>query len=136
MRETKSSRVARTSDFPPAFHRIVQWGEEGLGCWEDDGGMSEFTNNLLEDLDSNGTFAENAFEILGNVVFFCLGKLYGATGSLHEETEEFLRWCPACIAFFEFFHGYRVLAAGVTGDLGCRESGMDAVEACARYAAE
>jgi hypothetical protein len=86
-----------------AFHRVVQWGREGLGGWEDDGGVSEFANNLLEDLDSNRTFAENAFELRGDVVCFGLWKLDGATVAIHEETEEFLSWCPACIAFFEFF---------------------------------
>ena len=54
--------------------------------------MSEFANNLLENLDSNGTLAENAFEFLGDTVGFDLGKLNGAAGSVYEETEEFLSW--------------------------------------------
>ena len=75
-----------------AFHRVVQWCKERLGSWEDDGGVSEFANNLLENLDSNGTLAENAFEFLGDTVGFDLGKLNGAAGSVYEETEEFLSW--------------------------------------------
>ena len=75
--------------------------------------MSEFAENLLEDLDSNGTFAENAFEVLGDAIRFGSGQLNGAAVAVHEETEEFLCWCAAYIPFFEFFQGYRVLAAGV-----------------------
>jgi hypothetical protein len=68
--------------------------------------MSEFAENLLEDLDSNGTFAENAFEVLGDAIRFGLGQLNCAAFAVHEETEEFLCWCPACITLFEFFQGY------------------------------
>ena len=112
MRETKSSRADCDGI---VLHRVVQWGEEGLlGCWkDDDDGVSEFANNLLEDLDRNGTFAENAFEALGDAVRFGLGKLNGAAVAVYEETEEFFCLCPACVPFLEFFQGDRVLAAGV-----------------------
>ena len=35
--------------------------------------MAEFADNLLEDLDSNGTFAKNASEFLGDAIRFGLG---------------------------------------------------------------
>jgi hypothetical protein len=45
---------------------------------------------LLEDLDSNGTFAENASEVLGDAIRFGSGQLNGAAVAVHEETEEFM----------------------------------------------
>ena len=72
-----------------ALHRVIQRGEEGLGCREDDGGMAEFADNLLEDFDSNGTFAKNASEFLGDAIRFGLGQLDGSAVAVHKETEEF-----------------------------------------------